>query len=284
MNIFYAATTITLGNGRKTPFWHAPWLDGRAPKEIAPNKFDASKYKKWTVAKALHEDSWISNIKIESLVTWERAYCPIRGALGQNQQCAFGNWSGGLHCVETNGEWPILAYKLQFLGLVRSDMYNIVWKAWAPLKAKNHAWIAIQNRLCTVDRLKTRGWLNCGLCPLCKQCTETTDHLFVSCRFTVRIWELIKDWLGIDGIHPRQWAGLTIKEWWTLLVDGATPHRKALASLTLLTVWEIWSERNTKVFRNKQSPSFVILDKIKVEARLWAIAGAKRLGSILLGD
>jgi hypothetical protein len=71
MNIFYAATTITLGNGRKTPFWHAPWLDGRALKDIAPKKFDASKYKKWTVAKALHEDSWISNIKIESLVTWE---------------------------------------------------------------------------------------------------------------------------------------------------------------------------------------------------------------------
>jgi hypothetical protein len=68
------------------------------------------------------------------------------------------------------------------------------------------------------------------------------------------------------------------------LADGATPHRKALASLTLLTVWEIWSERNARVFCNKQSPSFVILDKIKVEARLWAIAGAKKLGSILPGD
>jgi hypothetical protein len=52
------------------------------------------------------------------------------------------------------------------------------------------------------------------------------------------------------------------------LADGITPHRKALASLTLLTVWEIWNERNARVFRNKQSPSFVILDRIKVEARL----------------
>jgi hypothetical protein len=69
-----------------------------------------------------------------------------------------------------------------------------------------------------------------------------------------------------------------------LWADGATPHRKALASLTLLTVWKIWSKRNARVFRNKQSPSFVILDKIKVEARLWAIAGAKKLGSILLGE
>jgi hypothetical protein len=35
MEIFYAATTITLGNGRKTPFWHAPWLEGKRPKDIA---------------------------------------------------------------------------------------------------------------------------------------------------------------------------------------------------------------------------------------------------------
>jgi hypothetical protein len=39
MEIFYAATTIYLGNGRKTSFWHAPWLNGTMPKYIAPKKF-----------------------------------------------------------------------------------------------------------------------------------------------------------------------------------------------------------------------------------------------------
>jgi hypothetical protein len=68
------------------------------------------------------------------------------------------------------------------------------------------------------------------------------------------------------------------------LADGITPHRKALASLTLPTMWEIWNERNTRVFRNKQSPSFVILDRIKVEARLWVLAEVKKLGSIMPGE
>jgi hypothetical protein len=68
------------------------------------------------------------------------------------------------------------------------------------------------------------------------------------------------------------------------LADGITPHRKALASLTMLTVWEIWIERNARFFRNKQSPSFVILDRIKVEARLCVLAGAKKLGSIMPGE
>jgi hypothetical protein len=35
---FYSATIIYLGNGRKTPFWHAPWLGGKMPKDIAPKK------------------------------------------------------------------------------------------------------------------------------------------------------------------------------------------------------------------------------------------------------
>jgi hypothetical protein len=59
---------------------------------------------------------------------------------------------------------------------------------------------------------------------------------------------------------------------------------KGLASLTLLVVWEIWKERNARVFRKKMSPSFVILDAIKCEARLWVLAGAKRLGDLMSGE
>jgi hypothetical protein len=103
-------------------------------------------------------------------------------------------------------------------------------------------------------------------------------------RFTRRTWELLKEWIGLHGIHPLQWFGLSINEWWTMLEAGSTPNRKALASLALLTVWEVWFERNSRVFHNKQSLSFVVVNKIKEEARLWVIAGAKKLGSIMLGE
>jgi hypothetical protein len=46
-------------------------------------------------------------------------------------------------------------------------------------------------------------------------------------------------------------------------------------------MWELWNERNARVFRNKKSSSFVIVDKIKVETRLWVLAGAKKFGSIM---
>jgi hypothetical protein len=65
------------------------------------------------------------------------------------------------------------------------------------------------------------------------------------------------------------------------MAEGSSPHRKGLDSLVLLTVWEIWKERNARVFHRKTSQFFVILDKIKCEARLWVLAGAKRLGDLM---
>jgi hypothetical protein len=45
--------------------------------------------------------------------------------------------------------------------------------------------------------------------------------------------------MGLEGLHPTQWANLSIQEWWSQLAEGASPNRKGLASLTLLIVWEI---------------------------------------------
>jgi hypothetical protein len=57
-----------------------------------------------------------------------------------------------------------------------------------------------------------RGWDNCGLFPLCKQTKENKNHLFVYCRFSIRVWEILKNWLGIQGLNPRLWAGLNIQD------------------------------------------------------------------------
>jgi hypothetical protein len=90
--------------------------------------------------------------------------------------------------------------------------------------------------------------------------------------------------MGLEEVQPAQWTNLSIDEWWSHLAEAASPNRKGLSSLTLLIVCEIWKEHNAMVFRKKLSPTFVILEKIKCEARLWVLAGAKRLGIIIPGE
>jgi hypothetical protein len=46
MDLFYASTTISIGNDRIAPFWESPWLNGRKPKDIALVIYDANSRKK----------------------------------------------------------------------------------------------------------------------------------------------------------------------------------------------------------------------------------------------
>jgi hypothetical protein len=57
--LFQASTEIKLGNGKKPSFWQDKWLDGNAPKEIAPNLFKLTHFKNRTVAKELDNNNWI---------------------------------------------------------------------------------------------------------------------------------------------------------------------------------------------------------------------------------
>jgi hypothetical protein len=69
-----------------------------------------------------------------------------------------------------------------------------------------------------------------------------------------------------------------------MMAGGSSNNRKGIASLTLLVTWEVWSERNARIFRNKSATSFVVIEKIRKEAALWVLASAKRLGKIMPGE
>jgi hypothetical protein len=52
------------------------------------------------------------------------------------------------------------------------------------------------------------------------------------CRFTKRIWENIKGWLGFEDINPDDWQDAqTIKEWWSTLLRKRGYSRKDMVSL-----------------------------------------------------
>lgn len=44
-DLFFASTFFTIGNGKDTPFWEAKWLNGVAPKTLAPNLYKKARFK-----------------------------------------------------------------------------------------------------------------------------------------------------------------------------------------------------------------------------------------------
>jgi hypothetical protein len=67
--LFAACTQITIGNGKKTSFWNSGRINGCRPKDLAPNLFGISKFKRRTVAEALAGGAWIRDIRLSNCLT-----------------------------------------------------------------------------------------------------------------------------------------------------------------------------------------------------------------------
>jgi hypothetical protein len=57
--------------------------------------------------------------------------------------------------------------------------------------------------------------------------------------------------------------------------------KKAMSSLATLVSWEVWKERNARVFQNHYSTVDMVGARIKNEMALWVSAGAKALGNVM---
>ena len=153
------------------------------------------------------------------------------------------------------------------------------------MKYKLFAWLILQNRLWTADQLQRRGWPNCGTCKLCNHEPETAAHLLFGCRYTIRVWGLLKDWLGLHFIIQSSWTAWdSVKDWWSGVLDVSGVQRKAMCSIIMLTSWNIWNERNARVFQNEFASPSTTLAKIKIDVKNWALAGAKHLSHIVPGE
>jgi hypothetical protein len=93
---------------------------------------------------------------------------------------------------------------------------------------------------------------------------------------------VIKDWPGLHDVYPSDWSDVTsVKEWWSHNATKKTQSRRPLASLMLLISWELWNERNARIFRNTPGLVGVVVVKIKEENSLWSMARARHLINIM---
>lgn len=285
MDLFYSATTVIIGDGKKASFWFAPWLQGQKPKDLAPDIFALSKCKAASVAHALTNDAWIRRIdthrgfSLEAIQQFINLWTKIQEVHleGGTEDAIRWKFTGdGCYTAAT-------AYQMQFAGAIKSDMPTRVWKVWAPPKVKLFSWLIIQDRVWAADRLTRRGWPNCGLCQLCKAVPETASHLFFKCRYSVRIWNSICGWLGFQS-QTNVWADLpSVNNCWDAHGHIGT-NKRAFKSMMMLVCWAIWNERNARVFQNKASLPSHVVATIKADAILWTKAGARSLGSIIPGE
>lgn len=111
-------------------------------------------------------------------------------------------------------------------------------------------WTACHYRLPTQDRIGL--WKENPpdmLCPLCENCSDSHDHLFFTCAYARQVWRNVKREVDLWGF-PDSWN--LIME---MLRDGRGPGRRIQRLALSASIYFIWRERNSRLFRSNRQPS-----------------------------
>lgn len=82
-------------------------------------------------------------------------------------------------------------------------------------------------------------------CVLCKEDSESTDHIFLKCRSTMNLWKNLKPFINFVG----EWAGTDLISTWT---EWEKKNRGTKSiNLPIIANWAIWKARNSMIFENK---------------------------------
>jgi hypothetical protein len=248
MDLFRAATMITIGNGDYTFFWYDSWTE-RGPLRLwAPDLFKVATRKTRNVAKELLDDNWIRSIARLDTPVQLAQFLEIWNVVATIQldpdtadTIAWTTNSQGAYSAGS-------AYHLQFLGSFPRFNADKIWRAHAEPKCKIFAWLALHDRLLTADMLAIRGWPHDPVCPLCLSSHETAAHLCKDCPFTAAIWSTIyQEDAQAPTTHGQNFASLDA--WWDHIIQGKSlSDRRRLSGRFLYVLWNAWKERNRRIF------------------------------------
>jgi hypothetical protein len=83
-----------------------------------------------------------------------------------------------------------------------------LWKWDCPLKIKLFIWLLEANKVLSWKNLQKRGWQGPGICIMCKNHSESTKHIFLTCPFSRSVWVDLKKALALD----YGWNGVSVAE------------------------------------------------------------------------
>jgi hypothetical protein len=240
-----------VGNGTTASFWQSSWLQGTAPKNIAPTLFKKTKRRNVRVNKALERNKWVDHVSpissqqevTEFVALWELT----REVTLDNSREDSIRWRWTV-----DGEYTTKsAYRIQFEGTFSKMKIMPIWKAKAEPKCRFFAWTLLHKKILTANNLSKRNWQHDPICKLCGIEHETPTHLCKDCPFTKEVWELVKQWFGMSILSAIGISGSLQKFWCKCRMKFEKPQRRKFDGIMIYFWWNIWKERNRRTFQQK---------------------------------
>ncbi|XP_021849078.1 uncharacterized protein [Spinacia oleracea] len=223
----------------------------------------------------------ITNKKDKLWVRWVDSYymrgrdvagfkCP--STMSWSLKKIFGCW----HLIESVGGWQAVvkngAFSIKLMYQKLNGVHNKV--SWRRIVCNNKAtpkslfvlWMALWNRMPTLDRLLQWKIVNVNSCLMCGSAEETVDHLFFKCSISSQVWQKVLALLHFS----RPATGFTEEIQWMIKSSkrGSGRHKLLLMFFSECT-YTLWLNRNNKLFNNHCKEAVVLFREVvfRVAAR-----------------
>ncbi|KAJ9561158.1 hypothetical protein OSB04_006318 [Centaurea solstitialis] len=142
-------------------------------------------------------------------------------------------------------------WKDRFMDLVNVDWHKLVWYSQGIPRHAFVLWLAIKEKLRTLDRLVAWKVRDDNICVLCHDGAESHSHLFVDCPYSKEVWIHLEGFYGVYTLIQRMegrvngWSDL-IRELSNVKAGNSiwsVIHRLIFAAV----VYFIWQERNVRM-------------------------------------
>ena len=261
--MFRASTAVQLGDGRKASFWQSSWLLGQAPMDIFPDLFRLAWRKNRVVKDELVNQCWTRGLwrmsTVEEMADFVKLWDYVQQIqLSNEPDQIFWKWtSDGQYTSKS-------AYRAHFNGSFCTFNATAIWKAETEGKHKFFAWLLVQSKILTADKLMARNWPCNPVCALCDQEPETANHLILHCSFAREVWHRVSSWSGELLLQPS--IGMSLEDWWNDSLAGLSKEdRRSKAAILIYSAWNIWKARNRQVFYHTLLTPPQVLLEIKKE-------------------
>ena len=211
---------------------------------------------KWIHSVYIHNQDWASySPPVDSSWYW-KSICRIKQTFLQHMSMAD---------IQTIQHYSVKKAYLAFYPCGSKVFWpQYVWSRLVVPKFRFCAWLAIQDRLKTRERLKKFSLCEDASCLLCGGVGETQGHLFFDCHYSCKVWEAIRAWLQITPCRVKL---LDFLNWLDRRFRGSRTRKAVVGSAICATIYFIWKERNNALWNARISTIDHVISCIKFNVK-----------------
>nr|TKS12517.1 hypothetical protein D5086_0000062540 [Populus alba] len=147
-----------------------------------------------------------------------------------------------------------------------NNMHQLLWFKGHIPRQSFILWLAGLERLRTMDRLHSAGIIQNTSCSFCGTYTESHEHLFFECQIPRSVWQMVNaraniTWPCMSWKNLLQWAS-------TIYIKKSDVQHTIARLLLSTTVYQLWYERNNRVFNNQHQNTQNIAEAVFQQVRM----------------